>query len=53
MVVAATPEANAGMWLPATHFDCSSRLLWPSVQPNLQLPVQLNKTIGLENVGRN
>jgi hypothetical protein len=53
MVVGVAPEANAGMRLSARYFDCGGTRSWPSVQPNLQLPVKKNKTIRLENVGRN
>jgi hypothetical protein len=53
MVVGVAPAANAGLRLAATHFDFGATSLWPLVLPNLQAPAEKNKTIRLENVGRN
>ena len=47
MVVAVTPEINAGMWLPAEHFAVGGIHSAPSVQPNLPQSLRENKTAGL------
>ena len=47
MVVAVTPEMDAGMWLLAEHFAARTTSSAPSVHPNLQQSLQQNKTAGL------
>ena len=47
MVAAVTPEIVAGMWLPAEHFAVHTAHAEPLVRPNLQQPLQQNKTTGL------
>lgn len=47
MVAAVTPEINAGMWLPADHFDFGGMHSELSVHPNLQQSLRENKTAGL------
>ncbi len=56
MVAVVTPEVEAGMWLPATHFAIESMSSWRSDRPTFQELVQRkslkNETAGLKNAGR-
>jgi hypothetical protein len=45
-VAAVTPEIEAGIWLPAERFACTTPTSSP-VHPNLQQSVGKNKTVGL------
>jgi len=47
MVVAVTPEMDAGMWLPAEHFAFGEIHSEPLVQVNLPQSLRENKTAGL------
>jgi hypothetical protein len=48
MVAVATPEVDAGMWVPATHFAIADTYRWSPAPPNLQQPTMRNKTTRLE-----
>lgn len=56
MVAVVTPEVEAGMWPPATHFAIETMSWWRPVRPTFQQPAQRkrskNETAGLKNAGR-